>query len=120
MTSTPNNIAGEEWEKEFDAADLDALFHDPDRALDPVRVKAFISKTRQEGYNEGYRKGQSEARAHYYERVRQEAIAGERKEFMKWLTNMNTCSDTAMRIRLGETIEHYKALTPNPDTSTKK
>src|SRR5438105_456792 len=94
MTNTPNNIAGEESRNANEAYVSNHGYVSCPHCNEPI---AQIFREKEES-------------------ARQEAIAGERKEFLKYLKNMDTQSDIAMRSRLKETIELYSS-TPNPDTS---
>jgi hypothetical protein len=77
---SPNNISGESWEKELEEfASINEIYV---RGFPMGKLKAFIHKTKIDSYQAGYLQGQNEARAHYYELVRQEAIAGERERIL--------------------------------------
>lgn len=72
-----------EFDKKFNSADFDALSKYPFLA---THIKSFIRSVEERAYQ----KGQEEARCHYYDKVRREAIEDERERIITIIQAINT------------------------------
>lgn len=91
---TPQHNLEESWEEEFDKEFVTKQIHNGYTEIcdyecsyeTPDKIKQFISKTRQEAYEEGKKDGIAEESVDCYDHC-QEAIADERKKMVEMIKN---------------------------------